>query len=78
MKTRSLLVVLALIAMLLASNSLVFAQDPIPRGGTVVISEGQQAAPPRNFNPYAPDPTRWVRGAIFEPLMIANAPSGQL
>ena len=76
MKTRSLLVVLALIAMLLASNTLVFAQDPIPRGGTVVISEGQQAAPPRNFNPYAPDPARWVRGAIFEPLMIANAPKG--
>jgi peptide/nickel transport system substrate-binding protein len=76
MKTRSLILVLMLIAILAGSNVLVTAQEPIVRGGTVVISEGQTGAPPRNFNPYAPDPTRWVQSAIFEPLMIANAPKG--
>jgi peptide/nickel transport system substrate-binding protein len=53
------------------------AQDEaIPRGGTVVISEGQQAAPPNNFNPYAPDPTRWTTGTVYEPLLIFNSVEG--
>lgn len=62
---------------LVLSMSLVSAQDTaIPRGGTVVISEGQQAAFVRNFNPYSPDPTRWTKSSIYEPLTVYNPVDG--
>lgn len=69
---------LGLVALLLVSLSLVAvsAQDAVPRGGTVVVSEGQQAAHPNNFNPYAPDPTRWVRGTMYESLTLFNPVEG--
>ncbi len=54
------------------------AQEEIVRGGVVIISEGQQAAPPNNFNPYAPDPTRWTQGTMYEPLTIFNPVEGGL
>jgi len=76
-KTRVLIIALAVIAIVAGSNALVGAQDGgIVRGGTFTVSEGQQAPFVRNFNPYAPDPTRWTRGPVYEPLMIANAPKG--
>lgn len=81
MSRKPLLVVFGLVVLALAfSLSPVLqtsqAQD-IPRGGTVVISEGQQSPFVRNFNPYAPDPTRWTRSSIFEPLVIFNTVDGK-
>src|SRR5947207_1271344 len=59
------------------STSSMRAADDTPRGGTVVISEGQQSPFVRNFNPYAPDPTRWTQSSIFEPLVIFNPVDGK-
>jgi len=53
------------------------AADDTPRGGTVVISEGQQSPFVRNFNVYAPDPTRWTKSSVFEPLIIFNPVDGK-
>ena len=52
------------------------AQEGIPRGGTFIVSEGQQAAFPNNFNPYAPDPTRWTQGTMYELLTLFNPVEG--
>jgi peptide/nickel transport system substrate-binding protein len=68
----SLLIVLSLVL----SLGLVSAQDDIPRGGTIVVSEGQQAPFQRNFNPFSPDPTRWTTYGIFEPLLVFNPVEG--
>jgi peptide/nickel transport system substrate-binding protein len=70
----SVVIFLALVAAL--SLSMVGAQDAINRGGTIIVSEGQQAAFPNNFNPYAPDPTRWTQGTMYEPLIIFNPLEG--
>lgn len=73
--SKKLLLVFALLALIL-SFSVTLAQDAVPRGGTIVVSEGQQAAHPNNFNPYAPDPTRWTRGTIYESLTLFNPVEG--
>ncbi len=52
--------------------------EPVVRGGTVIVSEGQQSPFVRNFNPYAPDPTRWTLGSIYEPLLFFNPVEGDL
>lgn len=58
------------------SLSVVSAQDVPLRGGTVVVSEGQQSAFVRNFNPFAPDPTRWTRWGVHETLLLFNPVEG--
>jgi peptide/nickel transport system substrate-binding protein len=73
---RNLSVVVFLAALLALSLSLAGAQDAIPRGGTFIVSEGQQAAFPQNFNPYAPDPTRWTQGTMYELLTLFNPVEG--
>lgn len=80
MKKRFLFVVLVALTILGASNALVGAQGgaAIPRGGTFVVSEGQQAPFVRDFDPYAANPIRWTRGAVYESLMIFNAPKNEL
>jgi peptide/nickel transport system substrate-binding protein len=78
MKKHFMILVVVLVATMLASNTLVMAQEPIVRGGTIVVSEGQQAAFVRDFNPYAANPIRWSRGAVYEPLMVFNAPQAEL
>jgi peptide/nickel transport system substrate-binding protein len=70
------LFVLAALVVLVLSISAVYAQEAIPRGGTFVVSEGQQAAHPNNFNPYAPDPARWTKGTMYETLTIFNPVEG--
>ncbi|MBC6936708.1 MAG: ABC transporter substrate-binding protein [Chloroflexi bacterium] len=67
---------LLVLTLALLSFSFVMAQEEIPRGGTFLVSEGQQAAFPNNFNPFAPDPTRWTRASIYEPLVIFNPVEG--
>lgn len=70
-------IVIVLVSMLAASSVLVSAQGgDVIRGGTVVVSEGQQAPFVRNFNPYAPDPTRWTLGTIYETLTLYNPVEG--
>ncbi|MBI5670878.1 MAG: ABC transporter substrate-binding protein [Chloroflexi bacterium] len=73
--SKKLLLVCVLLA-LTVSFSVTMAQDAVPRGGTIVVSEGQQAAHPNNFNPYAPDPTRWTRGTMYESLTLFNPVEG--
>ena len=70
--------VIALLALMLALSLIApaLAQEQIVRGGTFVVSEGQQAAHPNNFNPYAPDPTRWTQGTMYEPLTLFNPVEG--
>lgn len=66
--------VLALCMLLILSIGLsaISAQDDVPRGGTVVISEGLQSAPARIFNPYNPNPVNWTRMSMFEPFIVWN------
>lgn len=71
----TLLVVFSLVAVLSLSFATV-AQEAIPRGGTVVISEGQTTPFFRNFNPFAPEPTRWTVYSIFEPMLVFNPVEG--
>jgi peptide/nickel transport system substrate-binding protein len=77
MNKKVLLAVVALFVMSL-SLSITFAQDSeIPRGGTVLVSEGQQAPFQAVFNPYNPNPTRWTRMTMFEPLIVFNPVNGE-
>jgi peptide/nickel transport system substrate-binding protein len=41
------------------------------------VSEGQQAPFSAVFNPYNPNPTRWTRMKMFEPLIVWNPVDGQ-
>ncbi len=72
------LIILTLVISVLGSIGFVGAQDgmDIVRGGTVIVSEGQQSPFVRNFNPYAPDPTRWTQGTIYETLLVYNPVDG--
>lgn len=74
--TKKLSFIAILSLLLVVGLGLVSAQDDIPRGGTVVVSEGQQAPFQRNFNPFSPDPTRWTTFGIFEPLLVFNPVEG--
>ncbi len=67
---------LALVVILGLGLSSAAAQGGPVRGGTFIVSEGQQSAFPRNFNPYAPDPTRWVQGTMYELLTLYNPVEG--
>lgn len=48
----------------------------IPRGGTVVVSEGRQDIWPKNFNPFSPDPIGGVLRLMYEPLVLFNPVEG--
>lgn len=74
-KKTVLFVIFTVLAVLLLSTT-AGAQGSIPRGGTFVVSEGQQAAFTSNFNPYAPDPTRWTQGTMYELLILYNPVEG--
>ena len=76
--TRKLLLgVLAILLLSLSLNMVVAQDDSVPRGGTVIVSEGQQAPFQAVFNPYNPNPTRWTRMAMFEPLIVFNPVNGE-
>lgn len=75
---RKLLLGVLMLALLSLTLNVVVAQDmAIPRGGTVVVSEGQQSAFQAVFNPYNPNPTRWTRMSMFEPLIVWNPVTGE-
>jgi peptide/nickel transport system substrate-binding protein len=76
MRRTLFLAILTLVALSLTLN-VVVAQDAVPRGGTVVVSEGQQAPFQAVFNPYNPNPTRWTRMTMFEPLIVWNPVTGE-
>lgn len=81
MKTvRLLILVPVIVALVLGGMARARAQggEDIVRGGTVVVSEGQQAPFIRNFNPYAANPTRWTHGSMYEPLLLYNPVEGGL
>lgn len=71
----TLLAVLTLVA-LLSISFVSVAQDATPRGGTVVISQGQTTPWVRNFNPYSPNPIHWSQGIVYEPLLVFNPVEG--
>ncbi|NWF68345.1 MAG: ABC transporter substrate-binding protein [Chloroflexi bacterium] len=75
--SRKLLLVLVVLSVLLLGISVTSAQMEIPRGGTVIVSEGQQAPFQAVFNPYNPNPTRWTRMSMFEPLIVFNPVGGE-
>jgi len=67
-------VVIAMALML--SVVMVSAQDMVtPRGGTVVISSGEQFIG-QNFNPYAADYLDYAEGFIYEQLFVFNPVEG--
>lgn len=74
---RKLFVVIMLIVIAAMSFN-VLAQDEIVRGGVFTVSEGQQSGYVANFNPYAPDPTRWTQGTMYEPMIVYNPVEGGL
>ena len=76
---RKLFVVVLAGLLLALSLSSLMAQEAIPRGGTIVVSEGQQAPFVENFNPFTAqeDPTRWKYGTIFEPMVVYNQVTGE-
>ena len=49
-----------------------------PRGGTVVISDGEQPGGGRNFNPYTPDPANFSQRVVYEPMVLFNPVDGGL
>ena len=65
---------LAVVIVVLLSISLVGAQMT-PRGGTVVVSDGEQLVG-KNFNPFAPDPLNFTDRFIYEPMLIFNPVDG--
>ena len=65
---------LAVVMVVLLSISLVGAQMT-PRGGTVVVSDGEQLVG-KNFNPFAPDPLNFTDRFIYEPMLIFNPVDG--
>jgi peptide/nickel transport system substrate-binding protein len=70
--SKKFLLAVCMLLVLSIGLSAVVAQDEIPRGGTVVVSEGLQSAPARIFNPYNPNPVNWTRMSMFEPLIVWN------
>lgn len=72
------LVVLLLVVMMAAGSSLsALAQGgEIPRGGTIIVSQGQADPFPNNFNPYAPNPANWTLGTMYESLFLYNPVEG--
>ncbi len=65
---------LAVVMVVLLSISLVGAQMT-PRGGTVVVSDGEQLVG-KNFNPFSPDPLNFTDRFIYEPMLIFNPVDG--
>lgn len=76
--SKKLLIGILTLLLVSLSLSVVVAQDTsIPRGGTVIVSEGQQSAFQAVFNPYNPNPTRWTRMTMFEPFIVWNPVTGE-
>jgi len=70
-------VVLAMAALLVVlSVGVTFAQDAVPRGGTVVVNESPQGSWVRNFSPYAPNPLPGTTRVIYDPLVVYNPVNG--
>ncbi len=65
---------LAVVMVVLLSISLASAQMT-PRGGTVVVSDGEQLVG-KNFNPFSPDPLNFTDRFIYEPMLIFNPVDG--
>ena len=65
---------LAVVMVVLLSISLASAQMT-PRGGTVVVSDGEQLVG-KNFNPFSPDPLNFTDRFIYEPMLIFNPVEG--
>lgn len=61
-------------AVLLLAVGLAGAQMT-PRGGTVVVSDGEQLIG-KNFNPFSPDPLNFTDRFIYEPMLIFNPVDG--
>ena len=61
-------------AVLLLAVGLAGAQMT-PRGGTVVVSDGEQLVG-KNFNPFSPDPLNFTDRFIYEPMLIFNPVDG--
>jgi len=75
--SKKVLVVLLALVLVTLSLSVVSVQDSsVPRGGTVVVSDGWTNAFTKNFNPFAPQVTPFVQSGMFEPLMVFNPPKG--
>ena len=68
------LVVLALLMVLSAGAT--FAQDDVPRGGTVVVNQANSAGWVRNFNPFAPQPIEPTTNIIYDPLVAYDPVDG--
>lgn len=69
------LLILSVIVMVASAALGVSAQEGTPRGGTVITSTGEQVTP-RNFNPYAPDPTDYTQSYIYESMLVFNPVDG--
>ena len=65
---------LCVFAVLLLAVGMAGAQMT-PRGGTVVVSDGEQLVG-KNFNPYSPDPLNFTNRFIYESLLIFNPVEG--
>ncbi|MCY4465066.1 MAG: ABC transporter substrate-binding protein [Chloroflexi bacterium] len=65
---------LSAFAVLLLAVGLAGAQMT-PRGGTVVVSDGEQLVG-KNFNPFSPDPLNFTDRFIYEPMLIFNPVDG--
>ena len=61
-------------AVLLLAVGLAGAQMT-PRGGTVVVSDGEQLIG-KNFNPFSADPLNFTDRFIYEPLLVFNPVDG--
>ena len=61
-------------AVLLLAVGLAGAQMT-PRGGTVVVSDGEQLIG-KNFNPFSADPLNFTDRFIYEPLLVFNPVEG--
>lgn len=64
--------VLLVVLVLALSIGSIYAQDDIPRGGTVVVNESNSAGWIRNFNPYAPQPLGPTTRLVFDPMVFYN------
>ncbi|MEO8394038.1 MAG: hypothetical protein ABI700_13695, partial [Chloroflexota bacterium] len=72
--TSVVLVVLALLMML--SISATFAQDSIPRGGTVQVNQENSSGWVRNFNPFVATHLTQSTHIIYDPMVVYNPVDG--
>src|SRR5262245_11131629 len=73
---RKVMLVLLVVLVLAIGIGAIHAQDTTPRGGTVVINEGNSSGWVRNFNPFSPDPRPGTTRFVYEPMVIYNQVDG--